>query len=95
MKDVLEYDPLVPHHCSTSLYGGIEDYEIKNQPKQRKLQNEHSNISQWPPASVIMDECALGRGPDMTLVHTPPPPPHLSQPIFFEPLGCPEYEIGL
>ena len=23
------------------------------------------------------------------------PPPHLSQPIFFEPPGCPEYEIGL
>ena len=35
MKDVLEYDPLVPHQCSTSLYednGGIEDYEIKKQP---------------------------------------------------------------
>ena len=24
----------------------------------------------------------IGRGPDMTLVH-PPPPPHLSEPIFF------------
>ena len=30
----------------------------------------------------------------MTLVH-PPPPPYLSEPIFLEPLGCPEYEIGL
>ena len=34
----------------------------------------------------------LGRGPDMTLVH----PPHiLANLYFFEPLGCPEYEIGL
>ena len=30
MKDVLEYDPLVPHHCGPSLCehnGLIEDYE--------------------------------------------------------------------
>ena len=34
----------------------------------------------------------LGRGPDMTLVH----PPHILANLYFsEPLGCPEYEIGL
>ena len=39
---------------------------------------------------MFLEHIPIGRGPDMTLVH-PPPPPYLSEPIFFEPLGCPEY----
>ena len=43
---------------------------------------------------VLLRVIRLGRGPDMTLVH--PPPPHILANLhFFEPLGCPEYEIGL
>ena len=64
---------------------------------QRNLRLKHTvyrfskNVLKYLDLHLEFDE--VGRGPDMTLVH---PPPHiLANLYFFEPLGCPEYEIGL